>query len=82
MVNMVVYDQGGAMEQIGSTEAKTKFGEILRRARAGETFVITQNGEEAGRLVPPGGGHREHSIRAPSRPVKPTVSHCTTSSYG
>jgi len=41
------------MERIGSTDAKTRFGEILRRAREGETFVITQNGQEAARLVPP-----------------------------
>jgi prevent-host-death family protein len=41
------------MEQIASTEAKTRFGELLRRLRSGESFIITQNGEEAGRLIPP-----------------------------
>lgn len=39
--------------QIASTEAKTKFGEILRRCQQGESFVITQNGREAARLLPP-----------------------------
>jgi prevent-host-death family protein len=40
------------MENIGSAEIKGRLAEILRRVRAGETFVITDNGEEAARLIP------------------------------
>jgi prevent-host-death family protein len=66
------------MIHIPSTEAKSRFGELLRLLRTGESFIITQNGEEAGRLMPPVRGHgRRMSIEKAIeticglRPVKP-----------
>ena len=34
-------------------EARTRFLELLARARAGEEILITRNGEPHGRLLPP-----------------------------
>lgn len=42
------------MVQIASLDAQRQFQEILQRVSAGESFVITHNGEEAARLIPPG----------------------------
>lgn len=40
------------MKTIASYEAKSKFSEILREAAAGETFVITRNGQRMAELRP------------------------------
>lgn len=37
---------------VGASEAKTKFFELVKRAKAGENFVITLDGYEAARLTP------------------------------
>lgn len=40
------------MKTIAVYEAKSKFSEILREAAAGETFVITRNGQRMAELRP------------------------------
>ncbi len=40
------------MDEIGSFEAKTKFGGLLDRVEAGEEIVITRRGKPVARLVP------------------------------
>jgi prevent-host-death family protein len=37
---------------IAASDAQTKFFELLRRAKAGESFLITLDGSEAARLAP------------------------------
>jgi prevent-host-death family protein len=37
---------------VPASEAKTKFFELLKRARGGECFLITLDGQEAARLSP------------------------------
>jgi prevent-host-death family protein len=41
-----------SMKTIAAYEAKSKFSEILRDAAAGETFVITRNGQRMAELRP------------------------------
>lgn len=41
------------MENIRSADVGSRLAEILQRVRAGESFIITDNGEEAAQLVPP-----------------------------
>lgn len=43
-----------SMKTIAAYEAKSKFSEILRAAHAGETFVITRNGQRMAELRPCG----------------------------
>lgn len=40
------------MEKIGAFEAKTRLSVLLKRAEAGESFVITRHGQPVARLVP------------------------------
>ena len=44
----------GTMENIGAFDAKTRLSELLARAEAGESFVITKHGRPVARLVPEG----------------------------
>ena len=37
---------------VPASEAKTKFFELLKRAKNGESFVITHDGQEAAKLSP------------------------------
>lgn len=37
---------------VAASEAKTKFFELVKRAKAGESFLITLDGNEAARLTP------------------------------
>lgn len=37
---------------VPASEAKTKFFELVKRARGGESFLITLDGHEAARLTP------------------------------
>jgi len=41
------------MVKVGSYEAKTHLPQLLARAEAGESIIITRNGKEVARLVPP-----------------------------
>lgn len=40
------------MTEIGLFEAKTRLSELVRQAKAGESFIITQRGEPAAQLTP------------------------------
>lgn len=40
------------MTEIGLFEAKTRLSELVRQARTGESFVITQRGEPSAELGP------------------------------
>lgn len=40
------------MTEIGSFEAKTHFGDLLRRVARGEQFVVTMRGKPVARLSP------------------------------
>ncbi len=42
------------MESIGAFDARTRLSELLARAAAGESFVITNHGRPVARLVPEG----------------------------
>ena len=52
------------MKVIASYDAKSRFSEILREAAAGETFVITRNGERMAELRPcaPKRGRRKRGM--------------------
>lgn len=40
------------MTKIGLFEAKTRFSELVRQVKTGESFIITQRGEPAAKLTP------------------------------
>lgn len=41
------------MKQVGASEAKSRFGQLLDWVEAGEEVVITRRGKVVARLVPP-----------------------------
>ncbi len=43
------------MTEVSIAEAKAKFSELVARAEAGETQVITRRGKVVARIVPPAG---------------------------
>lgn len=55
------------METIGAFDAKTRLSELLSRAAAGESFVITKHGRPVARLVPEGDIDRERTLAAARR---------------
>jgi len=55
------------MQNIGTYETKTHLADLLRRARAGEGFCITQRGEPVADLLPAGGLVRRTSAQAAAR---------------
>lgn len=56
------------MENIRSADIGARLAEILQRVRAGESFIITDNGEEAAQLGPPPGPARSNG-RLPGAPM-------------
>jgi antitoxin (DNA-binding transcriptional repressor) of toxin-antitoxin stability system len=54
--------KGAAMTEVSVTEAKARLSELLKRAQAGESFVITRRGRPVAR------------ISAPEKAVKPVPS--------
>jgi prevent-host-death family protein len=42
------------MEKITASEAKTRFGQLLKRVANGEGLIITRHGEPVARLIPAG----------------------------
>lgn len=51
------------MESVTITEAKTRFGQLLRRVAQGEEVIITRNDRPVARLIPDGRRNLE-SVRA------------------
>jgi prevent-host-death family protein len=56
-----------APTQIGSSEAKAKFSELLRRVEQGERFVITLRGRKVAELAPPKNISDVEAFPAPQR---------------
>lgn len=52
------------MTQIGSSEAKANFSELLERAAKGEEIVITEHGRPVARLVPAINDDRTEALAA------------------
>ena len=50
------------MEQIGAFEARTHFGDLLRRVEMGEEFLVTVRGRPAAMLTAPGPGQLARSV--------------------
>ena len=48
----------GSVQQIGALEAKTHLARLLREARAGRSFVITQRGHPVAQLGPVDNGKK------------------------
>jgi len=59
---------GCTMTEIGLFEAKTRLSELVRQARAGESFIITQRGEPSAVLGP-----IRHKNRPDSRRIAEAV---------
>lgn len=49
---------------VGAYEAKTHFTELLRKARGGMAFRITNRGEHFADLVPPGTAEKRRGVEA------------------
>jgi prevent-host-death family protein len=60
------------MTEIGLFEAKTHFSELVRKARAGESFIITQRGEPAAAFgpIPQEQQRKRHSIAEAIRRIQ------------
>jgi prevent-host-death family protein len=52
------------MLEVGTYEAKTRFSELVERAEAGETIVITRHGKPVARLVADEAVRRERVAKA------------------
>lgn len=52
------------MTTMTAFEAKTRFGELLRRVADGEEVVITRHDKAVARVVPEGGRNREQAAEA------------------
>lgn len=52
------------MGTVSAFDAKTRFGEILRRVARGEEVVITRHDRPVARIVPEGSGDRSRGRRA------------------
>lgn len=50
--------------EIGAYEAKSHFPELLRKAKAGAAFRITNRGEHVADLVPPGRADKRGATQA------------------
>lgn len=55
------------MATISAFEAKTRFGELLKRVARGEEVVITKHGNPVARIVPEGRGSLESVRNAATR---------------
>ena len=66
---MKCYDRGVTATTIAQRDLRNRSGDILRRARAGETFVVTTRGEPMAILCPPATPARPAS-RVASRPAR------------
>jgi antitoxin (DNA-binding transcriptional repressor) of toxin-antitoxin stability system len=53
--------------EVGAYEAKSHFPELLRKAKAGMAFRITNRGEHVADLVPPGTAQRWGRAQAAKR---------------
>lgn len=53
--------------EVGAYEAKSHFPELLRKAKAGMVFRITNRGEHVADLVPPGTAQRRGRAQAAQR---------------
>ena len=54
VARVVEFTRGKAMAQITAFEARTRFGELLKRVSQGEHVLITRHGKPVARLVPEG----------------------------
>ena len=59
------------MASVTAFEAKTRFGELLKRVGQGEEIVITRHERPVARLVPEG-DHRLESVRQAVRDLRAT----------
>ena len=59
-----------ATTTIAQRDLRNRSGDILRRVRAGETFVVTTRGEPMAVLGPPSAPARPASSRMASRPAR------------
>lgn len=53
--------------EVGAYEAKSHFPELLRKAKSGMAFRITNRGEHVADLVPPGAAERRAGTDAAAR---------------
>jgi prevent-host-death family protein len=59
---------GGIVREIGASQARKQFGQLLNWIAAGEHVVVTRRGKVVARLVPPGApADRERGRRAADR---------------
>jgi prevent-host-death family protein len=58
------------MREVGASEAKNRFGQLLDLVEQGEEVTITRHGKEVARLVPSRAGFNREAARAAAQRIR------------
>ena len=64
--------------EVGAYEAKSHFPELLRNAKSGMAYRITNRGEHVADLVPPGAAEKRGGAEAAARMQRFVAAHAAT----